>query len=82
MKEENDKTKLTLESYGKVISWETPYNDASIEDLLYAFYGLCVSATWLPKTVLEAMQTFAEEHLSVYENDDNNNENDYNNETY
>ncbi|MBP5723275.1 MAG: hypothetical protein J6X18_06855 [Bacteroidales bacterium] len=77
--EKQYKTKLTLESYGNTISWETPYSDASMEDLLYAFYGLCVSATWLPKTVLEAMQTFAEEHLSLY---DNNNENNDNNETY
>ncbi|MBP5724826.1 MAG: hypothetical protein J6X18_14785 [Bacteroidales bacterium] len=66
--ENKQKTKLTLESYGNVISWESPYTDASMEDLLYAFYGLCVGATWLPKTVLENMRDFAEEHLSVYEN--------------
>ena len=66
--ENKQKTKLTLESYGNVIYWESPYSNASMEDLLYAFYGLCVAATWLPKTVLENMQDFAEEHLSVYEN--------------
>ena len=65
---EKSKTKLTLESYGNVFSYESPYADASMEDLLYAFYGLCVAATWLPKTVLENMRDFAEEHLSVYEN--------------
>ena len=75
--ENKQKTKLTLESYGNVISWESPYSDASMEDLLNAFYGLCVGATWLPKTVLEAMQYFAEEHLSVY-----NNQNNEQNETY
>ena len=73
------KTKLTLESNGNVFSWETPYSDVSMKDLLYAFYGACVSATWLPKTVLCAMHNFSEERLSAYET---NNENSYENETY
>ena len=81
MNKTQNKTKLTLENYDKTISWETPYNDVTMEELLFAFYGLCVSATWTPITVLESMQTFAEEHLSLYKNS-NNNEIDINNETY
>lgn len=59
----NEPTRLTLESYSNKIQWESPHSDASMEDLLYAFYGLCVAATWSPKTILENMRDFAEERL-------------------
>ena len=60
-KEEN--TKLTLESYGNVYRFEANHCDCDMEELLYAFYGLLIGATWSPTTVLEEMKFFADERL-------------------
>lgn len=62
-------SKLTLEIYGNKIQWETPYADVPMEDLLDAFYGLCVAAAWHPKTTLMKMKEFAEERLEFMMND-------------
>lgn len=45
-----------------VFTAEMPW-DASIDDLLTAFYGACVGVTFPPQCVLEAMRDFAEERL-------------------
>lgn len=63
-KEEN--TKLTLESYGNVYRFEANHSDSDMDELLYAFYGLLTAATWSPKTILEGMKEFAEEHLETF----------------
>ena len=64
---ENEKTKLILESdnnrYVSEMNW-----DANIDELLSSFYGMCVSATYSPITVLKQMKEFAEEHLDAFEN--------------
>ena len=59
------KTRLVFENYDKRFIWETPYNDVTIEDVLNAFYGMMVSATWLPETVISGMQNFVEEHSDI-----------------
>lgn len=40
--------------------------NAGMDDFLDAFYGLCVSATFMPKTILIHMKEFAEEKLEAY----------------
>ena len=70
MYNEKSKTKLTLENYGNTMSWESPYNDVSMDNLLYAFYGLCVAATWNPRTVLEGMRDFVDERLYLLEGEE------------
>lgn len=55
---------LTLEINDQKISIEMAW-DAPISDMVTAFYGACVTATWKPVTILERMKTFAEEQLEA-----------------
>ena len=64
---ENQPTKITIEANGFKHSSELNW-DASIDDLIQSFYGLCIAASWIPTTVLENMKSFAEEHLDAYGN--------------
>ena len=66
--EHSEKTVLTLEHADRKVSTELNW-DASMEDLLDAFYGACVATTWHPTTILEGMKVFAEEHLEAFEYD-------------
>ena len=61
---ENPRTKLTLESWGKFHSFETSYSDMDATELVEAFYGLMVSATFSEVGTLEVMRDFAEEKLA------------------
>lgn len=45
MIEKDDKTRLTLEMNGQEFSWKGPW-DVDINDILDAFYGLLVGATF------------------------------------
>ena len=40
-----------------------------MEDMLNAFYGLCIAHTWPVSSVLHAMKDFAEEHLPFVDPD-------------
>ena len=62
---ENEKTILTMESNDMKFISEMPW-DAGMDDILDAFYGLCVSATFAPKTILTHMREFAQEKLEAY----------------
>lgn len=61
---ENPRTKLSLESWGKTHSFETSYSDMDATELVEAFYGLMVSATFSEVGTLEVMRDFAEEKLA------------------
>ena len=54
--------RLTLEINDQKISVEMPW-DVPIGDMLSTFYGMCITATWQPVTVLKNMKEFAEEKL-------------------
>lgn len=60
---ENNKTIISLEHAGYKHTSELPW-DANLDDLLNAFFGLCVSATFYPNNILECMKEFAEEKLA------------------
>lgn len=62
---ENEKTILTMESNDMKFISEMPW-DVGMDDILDAFYGLCISATFTPKTILTHMKEFAEEKLEAY----------------
>lgn len=79
-KQKQEKTCLTLESYGNVYRFEANHCDSGMEEMLYAFYGLLTAATWSPITILKAMKEFAGEHLKLLESNQNMEENE--NETY
>lgn len=55
---------LTLEMNDQKITIEMPW-DVPIGDMITAFYGACVTATWQPVTILEYMKSFAEEKLEA-----------------
>lgn len=56
--------RLTLEINDQKISVEMPW-DVPIGDMLSTFYGMCITATWQPISILENMKEFAEEKLEA-----------------
>jgi hypothetical protein len=62
--QENKFTRLTLEQSDKKITWEVPYEDATGEDLVQAFYSLMIGMTFLPTTVRQSMQEFVEDDFN------------------
>ena len=69
MKENKNKTTLTLEIGDRLASVQIDGIDPTSEDLLEAFLGVMVSQTFLPVTVLSSMKDFAEEHIEYAGND-------------
>lgn len=63
-KEENQLTRLTLECGDRKVSWEMPYTDIGIDDLIDAFYSLCIGITFFPKTVENGFSNWVEEHVT------------------
>ena len=59
-------TKLTLQIGDTVLTWESPYDDLSTDELTNAFFGLMVGQTFMPVSILTAMQQMAESHLNLY----------------
>ena len=66
MKEEFNGTRLTLEIDGRKVTWESPYGDHTTSDLVEAFFGLCVTHTFMPLSVLDAFNNFYEGQKTVY----------------
>lgn len=60
----NDKklTKLELTIGENKVSWETPYDDCSLEDLLQAFAGLVFAHTFPARSIIKEMKNYIEEH--------------------
>lgn len=69
MKENKNKTTLTLEIGDRTATVQMDGVDHTSEDLLEAFLGVMVSQTFLPVTVLSSMKDFAEEHIEYAGND-------------
>jgi hypothetical protein len=53
--------KITIENYGKKMSVETDHEDVDINEYMDIFYGLLVTATFSPETVLNGFKEFIEE---------------------
>ena len=53
--------KITYQTENSLTAWVSPYLDASFEDILEGFYGLCVAHGWHPETVIAGMEEFARE---------------------
>ena len=60
----NEKTILSLTINGNKYSAEMNW-DVNIDTMLDSFYGMCISATFQERTILEAMRDFAESKLEV-----------------
>ena len=63
MIEEKRLTKITIENYDKIVSWEVPYNDVNLDDMFDAFVGLLTTLTWHNDSIIEFMKEYAEERL-------------------
>ena len=61
----DEKTILSLEMNGYKHSSELSW-DANMYELLESFFGMCVSATFSPKTVLEVMNEFSKDKLEAF----------------
>lgn len=60
---QNDKFIITMEQTdGKKMVTELSW-EAGMDDILEAFYGMCIGLTWAPSIVLEAMKDFVDERL-------------------
>ena len=53
--------KITIENYGKKMSVETDHEDVSMDEYMDIFYGLLISATFHPDTILNGFKDFIEE---------------------
>ena len=52
---DNTPATLSLELYGKKVTWETDHSDLTADELAYAFYGMLVAQGFMPKSVTDAM---------------------------
>lgn len=71
---ENNPTVITLDHGYQKVTVELPW-DAGMDDLIDAFYGMCVCATFTPRTIIQGFQEFLEEKaesmkLQRYDDDD------------
>lgn len=55
--------KLIYETQDQRLTWEFPFIDPSLDDILEAFYGMLVSTTWHPESIAQAMYDFGKERL-------------------
>ena len=66
MKDNSTKMQITFENEDRKLTWQSPYIDSSMEDILEAIYGMCITMTWHPYTVLETMYEFSKERLKSF----------------
>jgi hypothetical protein len=57
--------KITYQTEDSTVTWESPYIDVSMENILDGFYGLCVAQTWHPSTIISKVLEFAEDRKSI-----------------
>lgn len=70
MREEDAKLSLTM--YGRTHSSTMP-NDADMDDLIDAFIGLCVCATYQYETIVRTLRDRAQEIIDVHFPEDEEN---------
>ena len=54
--------KLQLNNYGKIMTYETAYDDVNLEEYFEAFEGLLVQATFNQKNIREFIIELAESY--------------------
>lgn len=63
---ENKGTKIILEIDGIKTSWESPNSDWTASDLMEAFFGLCITQTYLPVSIFDACESWVENNRFQY----------------
>ena len=66
MTEKNNFTRLTIEQPDFKITWEKPYEDVDICEMLDAFNTLMLGITFNQKTVYSGMAEWLNEHADEY----------------
>jgi hypothetical protein len=61
-------SRVTVEQRESTTVWETPYNDAPLEEIIQGFVGCLVGQSWDEKVVLEGMYSYAKEALGIGNN--------------
>jgi hypothetical protein len=54
-------TKLSLETFGETISFETPEDDVTTKDLVEAFYQVMLGSTFGAECIINSMKEFIKE---------------------
>lgn len=62
---ENSITKITYQNGDITVTWEQPYNDVPINEIIHGFYTCLIGSTYLPCTIIDAMKDFVEECESI-----------------
>ena len=58
-------SRVTVEQRESKTVWETPYNDAPLEEIIQGFVGCLVGQSWDEKVVLGSMYSYAKEVLGI-----------------
>lgn len=68
---DNPPSKLSFQQYGKTVNVEWPQSDIELEELIYAFIGICISQTYPMSLVKNAMADYLANHgYSVVNNEE------------
>ncbi len=74
MTEKSNFTRLTIEQPDFKVSWEVPYEDVSIDEMIDGFNTLMIGITFLPETVKKGMAEWLMDHAydlyDIYEHED------------
>ena len=70
MIDKNRISRIVVEQGDSKMIWETPYNDASVEDMIQGFVGCLVGLSWNENVVLESIYSYAKDVLGVVDNGD------------
>lgn len=62
--------KITFEHYDTKITWENKHDDLNSTEVLNAFKGVLVAATYLEEGIITSMEELVEEYKDLHENDD------------
>ena len=74
MLEERRISKITVDNYDYTVTWEVPYSDTSLDDLLQGFVSCLVGVTYSEENILRGMYEYAKERLNIDFDDYENNE--------
>lgn len=63
-------SRVTVEQRESKTVWETPYNDAPLDEIIQGFVGCLVGQSWDEKVVLEAMHSYSIDVLGITNDSD------------
>jgi len=61
MEIDNPPATLSLELYGKKVTWETDHSDLDTDELVNAFYGMLITQGFFSQSIVESMNELVSE---------------------